>query len=316
MPRVHNRDAPVACRPVHWRSQYSSYVKHAAALDRVKPRIDNKWGATWNGVQEQKRSTYPHVRSNLKRAQLQDERFQAIELENYMLLGKLSKILERSHNPTHGTREWGNGVRLTSNQVPVIDHCVPQHTNEFGAAIEPTSLNIRIRQKQQDEIAVENLRLLRRLVESRPTYDRAALDRDWQERKRYLRNQQFAHRPIVIGDGGSGVSRLRPASAAASLARRSSTSSTSTNLVPPRRPDRPRSAMPRGPSARPQPVEKSVIKVLELLSSQMKDARSLAQVRLSGPHDKGYSYPIWEQTILCLVSCHYLDFNCRFIEKN
>lgn len=114
---MHNREAPVASRHITWRNQRSALVKHAIALDQMKPRIDNKWGQRWNGVKEQKRASYPHISSNLKRAQIQDERFQAIELENYLLLNKLSKILERSHNPTHRTREWGGGVRLTPNQV-------------------------------------------------------------------------------------------------------------------------------------------------------------------------------------------------------
>lgn len=218
-------------------------IKHAAALDSIKPRIDNKWGQKWNGVQEQKQASYAHVRSNLKRAQLQDERFQAIELENYLLLGKLSKILERSHNPTYRTREWGGGVRLTSNQVPVIDHCVPQNTTEFGAAVEPSSLNIGFRQRQQDEIAAENRKLVKRLQMSRPTYETGRYISDWQERERWLLNQRIANRPLVVEEG---VVRPRPASATAACGRRRPDSaSTIGSIAHGRRPDRPRTAVPK-----------------------------------------------------------------------
>ena len=78
----------------------------------MKPQIDNRWG-----IRDQKQATYAHVRTNLKKAQLQDERYAEIELENFKLLEKLSRILERSHDPTEGTREFGKGVRLDANQV-------------------------------------------------------------------------------------------------------------------------------------------------------------------------------------------------------
>lgn len=280
MPRIHNRDAPVSSRPVLWRCQEQLLTKHAAALKQAKPRINSKWGQTWNGVTEQKAATYAHVRSNLKRAQLQDERFQAIELENYLLLGKLSKILERPHNPTHATREWGGGVRLTGNQVPVIDHCVPQQTNEFGAAVEPSSLNIGFRQRQQDEIAAANRKLVKRLQMSRPFYKTSALLQDWQERERWLYSQRVSNRPIVVEETAVPRARPRPASAAAALggARRRPQSAQSA-AGPPRRPDRPRTAAPKASSKHVAPVEPSVVAVLDLLASQMKGARSLAQAR-------------------------------------
>ena len=108
----------------------------------MSPRVETRWGSTWNGVREQKQPAYTHVRSNLKRAQIQDERFAEIELENTVLLAKLSKILRRSRNPTLGTRDWTGGLRLTQNQVPIIDHWISADTTKFGAAVEPSSLNL------------------------------------------------------------------------------------------------------------------------------------------------------------------------------
>merc|ERR1719484_458171 len=133
VPRIHNRQTPTVNQAVFVRSSLDQQRKHREAVARMKPAIDNKWGREINGYKETKRPTYTHVRTNLKRAQLEDERAQAIELENFHLLEKLSKILERPHNPTSGTREWGNGMRLDANQVPIMDHLVPANTTTFGA---------------------------------------------------------------------------------------------------------------------------------------------------------------------------------------
>ena len=74
----------------------------------MTPRVDTRWGSTWNGVKDSKQPSYKHVKMNLKRAQMQDERFAEIELENTVLLGKLSKILRRKGS---GTRDWKDGLR-------------------------------------------------------------------------------------------------------------------------------------------------------------------------------------------------------------
>lgn len=276
VPRIHNRDAPVANRQAHWRAQISAKTKHGAALEKAKPRIDNKWGTSWNGLRDLKKPFYPHVRSNLKGAQLQDERFQAIELENYLLLGKLSKILERPHNPTLRTREWGGGIRLTSNQVPVIDHCIPQQTTEFGAAIELASLNIGIRRQQHDRIAAENRELVKRLQMSKPTYQKAKFLEDWQLRERWLLNQRVANRALIVEEAPT-TGRSRPASA--HIRQPSFASTTASEGVARRRPDRPQTALPRGPREQTAPIEASLVMALNLLAS-MNEATSLAQVRL------------------------------------
>ena len=106
---------PIANGPIASRSQQESHGRHLRALYEMRPSVDTRWGGSHNGVREQKQPMYNHVRVNLKRAQIQDERFAEIELENTVLLGKLSKILRRSRNPTLGTRDWTGGIRLTPN---------------------------------------------------------------------------------------------------------------------------------------------------------------------------------------------------------
>lgn len=179
----------------------------------MKPRIDNRWGSTVNGVKDQKQPSYAHVSTNLKKAQLQDERYAEIELENFKLLEKLSRILERSHNPTEGTREWGNGVRLDANQVPVIDHAVGANSYEFGAAVKPSSLNLVYRKQQQERIAWENRELVRRLQQSRPTYDTAKFEQDASEREQWQRERRMPVRLYGSQLATAAARKSRPASA-------------------------------------------------------------------------------------------------------
>ena len=79
VPRVHNREVPIANRPLAYKMAREQQRKHVEKIASIKPHIDNRWGSVWNGVKETKRATYSHVRVNLKRAQLEDERAQAIE---------------------------------------------------------------------------------------------------------------------------------------------------------------------------------------------------------------------------------------------
>lgn len=57
---------------------------HKERLKTIKAGVDNK--------QPQK---YPHLQQNLKKQQLDEERFSTIERENYLLLDKMSHIMVR-----------------------------------------------------------------------------------------------------------------------------------------------------------------------------------------------------------------------------
>ena len=186
VPSRKNTEIPKASQEVYKRDALAAQRRHREAIATMRAAIDNKWGRIQNGSWSNKRPTYPHIVANLKRAQLDDERAHDMENENFKLLEKLSKILERSQDPTQGTREWGNAVRLTATQVPVIDHCVPANTTTFGAAIEAGSLNFGQRVLQQTEIVMENHKLVKRIQQCKPTYDRRKQLQDAKERERWL----------------------------------------------------------------------------------------------------------------------------------
>ena len=217
VPKVHNRTMPIANQALHVRSSLEHQRKHREAITRMQPAINNKWGGECNGVKETKKAMYMHVRANLKRVQLEDERAQAVELENFHLLEKLSKILERPHNPTVRSREWGGGVRLDANQVPIMDHLVPPKTTTFGAAVEAGSLNIGMRERQQHEIVKQNHQLVKRIQMCKPAYDRRQQLNHDRDKQRWLWNQDVANRPLEYAAPTAGRSRRRPASASATL---------------------------------------------------------------------------------------------------
>ena len=67
VPKVHNREVPVANHPVAARSQQDVHGRHLRALHEMSPRVSTRWGSTWNGVREQKQ---------LEQQKLQEERIQ------------------------------------------------------------------------------------------------------------------------------------------------------------------------------------------------------------------------------------------------
>jgi acetyl esterase/lipase len=282
VPRVHNRTTPFASRTIAWETQRKDYEKHLRALDSQSARIDNKWGGSVNGVRETKRPTYSHIQSNPKRAQQQDERNAEIELENYLLLSKLSRILERPLDAAKGTL----------------------HSTDASAPGEPSSSNIISRQRLQQKITRENLELVRRLQRCRPTYDRAALARDAEERRRWMERRSASKHvaaaasmrgpPLLGVPITASQPRPRPKSAPLTKADGCLTGGVAAACIAgpgsrPKsaRPGRPASAQHRRPdrarvlcdASGDVPDDGSVSNVLELLSSQMAGASSLAEIR-------------------------------------
>ncbi len=180
-PKVHNRDLPVANLPSELRSRHRSHAQHLNQLLGMGPRIDARWERGGS-----KQPKYAHLCANLKRRQMREERVAQVELENMLLLQKISKVFTRSHEPELGlTRDWVGGMRLTSNQVPVLDHYIAP-TTKFGAALEPTSLSSSRRQQERERIEAENRALVGRLRTCRPTYAAAKFEADAQRRKAWL----------------------------------------------------------------------------------------------------------------------------------
>ena len=130
-------------------------------------------GNSWHTGPQRSRPTYAHLRENLKKQQLEAERFETIEHENRLLLEKMSALMASGSvlDPCEGTWEFGPGVRLNRFQMPVIDHAV-SHQPPLpmrGAAKEPESLNWGSRLRELERITHENRGIVTR-IQGRESY--------------------------------------------------------------------------------------------------------------------------------------------------
>jgi len=140
------------------------WVKHCQNLHRrkikeMRPAIDNK-----------PPPRYIHLEQNLKKQQMDEERYSTIERENYLLLDKMSYIM--THPQLLDEKYMG---------APVM----------FGK-----SLNKDFRKRELMRITEENLQILRRIQHKEPYYSHL----EWEEKSRrdeeYLRN--CAEYPLVL----------------------------------------------------------------------------------------------------------------------
>ena len=132
---------------------------HRRKLKEMRPAIDNKAPPR-----------YIHLEHNLKKQQMDEERYSQIERENYLLLDKMSYIM--THPQLLDEKYMG---------APVT----------FGK-----SLNKDYRKRELVRITEENLQILRRIQHKEPYYSKM----EWEEKSRrdeeYLRN--CAEYPLVL----------------------------------------------------------------------------------------------------------------------
>ena len=126
----------------------------------MKPAIDNKPPKRHN-----------HLRKNMKREQMMEERFAQIERENRLLLEKMSYIMQRD-----------------------------TQDNKCSALKYGRSLNKAFRKRELQRITQENQAILRRIQAREPNYNHL----DWEESRRkneqYLRN--IAEYPLLKSKAG------------------------------------------------------------------------------------------------------------------
>lgn len=135
----------------------------------------------------------PHLQLKQKKAQLEEERFAQIELENRVLLEKMSKIMRQdpgdarsSHGghhteqfPFRSTLQLKPGVRIDMTQYPMLD------SRNFVA---PKSLNREARLRELKRITSENQSMLRRIQSREPYYDHHKWEEDRITNLGYLKN--------------------------------------------------------------------------------------------------------------------------------
>lgn len=132
----------------------------------MKPSIDNK---------APKRR--PHLRQNLKKKQMMEERFATIERENQLLLEKMSSIMNKN--------------------------CLDNKNSSLKYA---HSMNKGRRKKELERITRENQAILNRIQAREPTYNHLKWKHDRQRNLRYLQNIS----EYDVPDGYRAPGRLDP----------------------------------------------------------------------------------------------------------
>ena len=123
----------------------------------MKPSVDNK-----------PPPDFSHLRSNLKKQQVEEERFTEIERNNRILLSRMSSIMRKG---------------------AAIDNKPTSHNA-------PKSLNSIKRKQELDRITRENQNILKRIQARKPTYSVAALEDNARKQRQYLAN--LAEFPVVL----------------------------------------------------------------------------------------------------------------------
>ena len=154
MYRAHRRGNQVAAR------KYDEYCQrlHKKRIRNMKAAIDNK---------APKRPT--HMKKNLKREQMMEERYATIERENRLLLEKMSAIMQGGHGIDNRLRKPAN----------------------VGS-----SMNKSYRKRELQRITKENQAILRRIQACEPSLNRAVWEEDRRQNEKLLRN--ICENPFVL----------------------------------------------------------------------------------------------------------------------
>mmetsp|Transcript_39159 Transcript_39159/g.97000 ORF Transcript_39159/g.97000 Transcript_39159/m.97000 type:complete len:255 (-) Transcript_39159:278-1042(-) len=169
------------CQRIH--RQKLSEMQSTAADPRLKT-LDNRTPHTMHMT---------HLTNRLKKQQLEEERFQQIELENKVLLGKMSKIMglnamadrssqggnSKAQFPFRSTLQLKPGMRIDMGQYPVID------TRNYYPS---KSLNRDYRVRELRRITEQNQQMLTRIQTREPYYDHNKWDAQRQQDLKYLEN--------------------------------------------------------------------------------------------------------------------------------
>ncbi|KAL3898041.1 MAG: hypothetical protein SGPRY_012923 [Prymnesium sp.] len=194
-----SRSAAARAQMRHWQK--------LAEINSARPSADCRGTSAW-------RQGYHHLRYNLKKFRIQDERFAEIERENHILLAKIGEIMAptRIDDPTDGTWEFRPGVRLNRFQVPVTDHgiSISPKSPQFGTAMTKESLNRSARRRELERITRENRGIVERIEKQVTHYPKHRYEEHSREHDRHL---SLCAKPVMgMGIGFPGQYNYLPAS--------------------------------------------------------------------------------------------------------
>lgn len=155
------RSIPIGNKLCHKRNEERRYEQHREKLRTMTSTIDTT---------EPKALRFDHIRNNLKREQMLEERYGEIDRENRILLQKMSDIMR---NPSFSlSGQMGND--------PSKNAALTR-----GGAV---SLNKDFRKKELLRITHENQKILNRIQKAQPMYNHVKWEEDHKKQQRLLRN--------------------------------------------------------------------------------------------------------------------------------
>lgn len=151
------RAIPVANKACAERVRQRNHELHRQRMKQMRPQVDTKEPTTTH---------LDHLRNNLKREQLLEERYHEIDRENKILLQKMSDIMKTS---TYSADRGRSG---------------------------PPSLNRDARKTELMRITQENQSILKRIQRAQPVYNHVLWEDSYRRSAAYLRNA--SEYPLVL----------------------------------------------------------------------------------------------------------------------
>lgn len=182
-----NKELPIGSRLTHqkWVDHCSDLHRHRLAT--MRPTIDNKWSTKAGSNQP----SYPHLTSNAKKAQVAGDRQAERELENYMLLSKLSKCALACRTRAQRTRAHTQPAthprvalcRTRARRIMQREPLNAQRSVNTGAPV--YVLHATQRYNELKRVHAENLKLVHRIQAKRPAIVVDEFERDFEQSRKY-----------------------------------------------------------------------------------------------------------------------------------
>ncbi|RQM11066.1 hypothetical protein B5M09_009479 [Aphanomyces astaci] len=137
---------------------------------------------------------HTHLKTNFKKAQMDSDKYKQIYGENQQLMRKMLKICDTS--PSDAAVEFQPGMRLNTDQTPILDSFVSVQSLARGCAIDKGSMNGEYRQRQNDKIEDENRKLMQRLMTKKSCYSARKWDAEY---KQSVGKFKHVHQDATVG---------------------------------------------------------------------------------------------------------------------
>lgn len=162
------RSIPVANKACHERNQKRHQEMHKQRIKAMRPQVDTSTPSV---------AHLDHLRNNLKREQLLEERYHEIDRANRILLHKMSDIMKSQQGEIRG---------------------------KSG----PPSLNRDARKTELTRITQENNAILKRIQRAQPVYNHVQWEDSYRKSATYLKNT--SEYPVVLNRKASRPGSLTP----------------------------------------------------------------------------------------------------------